>query len=83
MLRIIMGSAVSRTADIICKASFFAPCGMTVPFRALPPTISKADISLNFLRRKCETSLSRTQKFKIINVGQWITQSVVYFWNDL
>ena len=66
----ITGSAVSNTADIICNASFFAPCGITVPFKALPPTISKADISLNFLRRKRETSLPRTLKSKIINVGQ-------------
>ena len=35
-------SGVSSTALIICKASFFAPCGVIVPESFLPPVTSNA-----------------------------------------
>src|SRR5690606_32123351 len=34
-------SLVNSTADITCKASFLAPCGVICPFRGFPPIISK------------------------------------------
>ena len=37
-------SLVSKTAQIICKASFFAPCGTISPFNCLPPVTSKIAI---------------------------------------
>ena len=40
-------SLVSKTALMICRASFFAPCGMIVPFSFLPPMTSK-----EFMREK-------------------------------
>jgi hypothetical protein len=52
MLLISTFSAVSNTAQITCNASFFAPCGITVPLSLLPPTISNADISSIFPQKE-------------------------------
>ena len=36
---IITSSGVNRTAQIICNASFLAPCGIISPFKRQPPSI--------------------------------------------
>ena len=40
ILVMVTSSGVNNTALMICKASFFAPCGMISPFSFLPPLTS-------------------------------------------
>jgi len=40
----VTGSSVSRTADRIWSASFFAPWGMISPFKRCPPSMMKLDM---------------------------------------
>ena len=44
MLLIFTGSGVSKTAQIICKASFLAPCGMISPLSCFPPCMINVPI---------------------------------------
>ena len=46
ILSLLTFSLVSKTAQMICKASFFAPWGVMSPFSCLPPVTSKIAIFL-------------------------------------
>ena len=48
MLLMVTSSAVSNTAQSICSASFFAPCGVMAPFSFFPPVTSN-EFGISFL----------------------------------
>ena len=50
-------SFVSKVAQITCKASFFAPCGVISPFRRCPPSITKVLISVVFFYNVTKTDI--------------------------
>ena len=49
MLLMVTGSLVSSVAQMTCRASFLAPCGVMVPLSGCPPSMMNDASSYPFL----------------------------------